>query len=66
LRRSHPPIEESKGQTLFHFNVKTLFRITGKMNETDSAIVGKMYARAALILATGVALGIFIYAVRWW
>jgi len=39
---------------------------TGKMNETDSAIVGKMYARAALRLATGVALAILIYAVRWW
>jgi len=39
---------------------------TGKMNETDSAIVGKMYARAALRLATGVTLAILIYAVRWW
>jgi len=48
------------------YAAKPPVNVTGKMNEKDSAIVGKMYARAALILATGAALGIFIHAVRWW
>jgi len=51
---------------LFHFSLKTLLWITGKMSQTQADRTSNKLANAALILATGVALGVFIYAVRWW
>jgi len=56
------PFDDGKGQTLFHFNVKTLFRITGKMSQKQTDKTSNKLANAALL----VALAILIYAVRWW
>jgi len=52
---------------------KTDVKVTGNMNEEDSAIVGKMYARVALLAVkyTGLAglvlaAGKVLHWLRWW
>jgi len=47
-------------------NAKASIKVDGKMNERGAGIVGKRYALAALIIATGIALSAFIHVIRWW
>jgi len=51
---------------LFKFTLKNMFGLTGKMSEQQADKTSNKLANAVLILATGGALGIFIYAIRWW
>jgi len=51
---------------LSKFTLKTMFGLTGKMNEHDAGKVGNKLADTARILVVFIGLSIFIYAVRWW